>query len=178
VHTAGSRPQAGRPGRWTRRSQSHRIPRVGDIADVIGLADVFNDVVRRLRPCGTGRDPGRLAVYLAVMLAGVGESFTDPVLRIIQGRSASSLPPQLPWRLLAGTDTATPASLRAAWPTAGRPPGCRQLEPATACWPSTRAKRDLPGLVLDLDAHRRGTDILSRTGSAKTRSWPTRALHD
>jgi hypothetical protein len=78
VHTAGSRLHAGRPGRRTRGSQSRRIPHVGDIAGVTGLTNAFNDVVRRLRPCGTGRDLGRLAVNLAVMFAGVGESFTGP----------------------------------------------------------------------------------------------------
>jgi hypothetical protein len=50
---------------------------LADLADVTGLTGAFSDVLRRLRPRGTGHDPGRIAVDLAVMLADGGVAIGD-----------------------------------------------------------------------------------------------------
>lgn len=49
-------------------------------SDGIGLTGAFTDGLRRLRPRGTGHDPGRIAVDLAVMLADGGEAIADLAL--------------------------------------------------------------------------------------------------
>ncbi|MFI1123381.1 IS1380 family transposase, partial [Streptomyces hygroscopicus] len=40
---------------------------LADLSDATGLTSTFTDALRQLRPRGTGHDPGRIAVDLAVM---------------------------------------------------------------------------------------------------------------
>ncbi|SMQ14406.1 Transposase DDE domain group 1 [Streptomyces sp. Ag82_O1-12] len=77
---------------------------LADLADGIGLTGAFTDGLRRLRPRGTGHDPGRIAVDLAVMLADGGEAIADLALLRDQievfGPVASTA---TAWRLLGRT---------------------------------------------------------------------------
>ncbi|MER6442791.1 hypothetical protein ABT275_41795 [Streptomyces sp. NPDC001185] len=69
---------------------------LADLADVTGLTSAFTDALRRLRRRGTGHDPGRIAVDLAVMLADGGEAIADLALQSTLFRSFSgdsSTPP-------------------------------------------------------------------------------------
>ena len=50
---------------------------LADIADVTGLTGGFSDALRPLRQRDRGHDPGRVAVDVAVMLAGGGEAIAD-----------------------------------------------------------------------------------------------------
>ena len=127
---------------------------LADLADATGLTSAFT---RRAAPaCGhaaTGHDPGRVAVDLAVMLADGGEAIADlAVLRDqaeVFGPVASD---PTAWRLLAGIDEAALARLRAAR-AAAREVAWAQAAETRGGIPAARAGgRDLPGLVLDIDA--------------------------
>jgi hypothetical protein len=62
-----------------RGAVSHAGSRLlADLTDATGLTSAFTTALRRLRPRGTGHDPGRVAVDLAVMLADGGETITEP----------------------------------------------------------------------------------------------------
>jgi hypothetical protein len=69
VHTTGSRPKlvVSADGRGVVSHAGFRL--LADLADATGLTTAFDDTLRRLRPRGTGHDPGRIAVDAAVMLA-------------------------------------------------------------------------------------------------------------
>lgn len=87
---------------------------LADLADVTGLTTAYSTVLRPLRPRGTGHDPGRTATDLAVMLADGGEAIADLAVLRDQGEvfgPVASTPTA--WRLLADTDGAVLASLRA-----------------------------------------------------------------
>ncbi|KUL61218.1 hypothetical protein ADL28_16035 [Streptomyces violaceusniger] len=103
---------------------------LADFADATGLAGTFTDALRRLRPRGTGYDPGRIAVDLAVMLADGGEAIADLALLRDQhevfGPVAST---PTAWRLLADIDTSTLAALRAARAAARAPRPQTQAHP-------------------------------------------------
>ncbi|MFF3735663.1 transposase, partial [Streptomyces sp. NPDC002476] len=126
---------------------------LADLADVTGLTSAFTDALRWLRSRGTGHDPGRIAVDLAVMLADGGEAIADLALLRDQGEvfgPVASTPTA--WRLLAGIDSAALARLRSARATA-REIAWLQATETRAGIPAARAGgRDLPGLVLDIDA--------------------------
>ncbi|ELS50248.1 hypothetical protein STVIR_8798 [Streptomyces viridochromogenes Tue57] len=126
---------------------------LADLADATGLTGAFTDALRRLRPRGTGHDPGRIAVDLAVMLADGGEAIADLALLRDQvevfGPVAST---PTAWRLLAGIDQAALAALRAARATDREAAWLQAAETRTGI-PAARAGGcDLPGLVLDIDA--------------------------
>ncbi|GGJ68686.1 hypothetical protein GCM10012282_77100 [Streptomyces lacrimifluminis] len=97
--------------------------------------------------------PRRIAEYLAIMLADGGEAIADLALLRDQAEvfgPVASTPTA--WRLLAGIDSAALARLRSARATA-REVVWLQAAETTAGIPAARAGgRDLPGLVLDLDA--------------------------
>ncbi|MER8073363.1 hypothetical protein ABTZ59_34450 [Streptomyces sp. NPDC094034] len=106
--------------------------------------------MRPRSPRGTGRDPGRVAVDLAVILAGGGEIITDLAVLRDQGEvfgPVASTPTA--WRLLADSVLARLRSARSrAWETAW-------LQAAEMSGGITTARaggRELPGLVLDIDA--------------------------
>jgi hypothetical protein len=88
---------------------------LADLADGIGLTGAFTDALRRLRPRGTGHDPGRIAVDLAMMLADGGEAIADLALLRDQaeviGPVASTA---TAWRLLADIGPAALTRLRSA----------------------------------------------------------------
>lgn len=88
---------------------------LADLADATGLTTAYSTALRPLRPRGTGHDPGRTATDLAVMLADGGEATADLAVLRDQGEvfgPVASTPTA--WRLLADTDGAALASLRAA----------------------------------------------------------------
>ncbi|WP_406221582.1 IS1380 family transposase [Streptomyces canus] len=153
MHTTGSRPKlvVSADGRGVVSHAGSRL--LADLADATGLTAAFIDALRRLRPRGTGHAPGRIAVDLAVMLADGGEAITDLALLRDQAEvfgPVASTPTA--WRLLASIDPAALAALRAARATA-REAAWLQAAETRAGIPAARAGgRDLPGLVLDLDA--------------------------
>jgi hypothetical protein len=153
VHTTGSRPKlvVSADGRGVVSHAGSRL--LADLADATGLTTAFTDELRRLRPRGTGHNPGRIAVDLAVMLADGGEAIADlAVLRDqaeVFGPVASTA---TAWRLLAGIDSAALARLRSAR-AAARDVAWLQAAGTQGGIPTARAGgRGLPGLVLDIDA--------------------------
>ncbi|MGX1480358.1 UNVERIFIED_CONTAM: hypothetical protein RKD50_009166 [Streptomyces canus] len=153
MHTTGSRPKlvVSADGRGVVSHVGSRL--LADLADGIGLTGVFTDGLRRLRPRGTGHDPGRIAVDLAVMLTDGGEAIADLALLRDQievfGPVASTA---TAWRPLADIGPAALTRLRSARAVA-REIAWLQAAETTGGIPSARAGgRDLPSLVLDLDA--------------------------
>ncbi|MFJ7905356.1 IS1380 family transposase [Streptomyces sp. NPDC096198] len=126
---------------------------LADLADATGLTAAYSAALRPLRPRGTGHDPGRVVTDLAVMLADGGEAIADLAVLRDQGEvfgPVASTPTA--WRLLADTDETALASLRAARATA-REVAWMQAADRGEGIPAARAGgRELPGLVLDLDA--------------------------
>ncbi len=126
---------------------------LADLADATTLTGAFSDALRRLRPRGTGHDPGRVAVDLAVMLADGGEAIRDlAVLRDqhdVFGPVAST---PTAWRVLAGIDTAALNALRAARAQAREVAWIQASKTGRDIPPSRAGGRELPGLVLDIDA--------------------------
>ncbi|MEV6013895.1 IS1380 family transposase [Streptomyces sp. NPDC051976] len=126
---------------------------LADLADATGLTGAYSVALRPLRPRGTGHDPGRIMTDLAVMLADGGEAITDLAVlrdqREVFGPVAST---PTAWRLLADTDEAVLASLRAARASAREVAWMQAAETGEGI-PALRAGgRELSGLVLDLDA--------------------------
>lgn len=115
MHTTGSRPKlvVSADGHGVVSHAGSRL--LADLADATGLTAAFTDALRRLRPRGTGHDPGRIAVDVAVMLADGGEAIADLALLRNQaevfGPVAST---STAWRLLAGIDHTALAALRTA----------------------------------------------------------------
>jgi hypothetical protein len=153
VHTTSSRPKlvVSADGHGVVSHAGSRL--LADLADATGLTAAFTDALRHLRPRGTGHDPGRIAVDLAVMLADGGEAITDLALLRDQAEvfgPVASTPTA--WRLLADTDPQALAALRTAH-AAAREIAWLQAAETKGGIPSARAGgRDLPGLVLDIDA--------------------------
>ncbi len=153
MHTTGSRPKlvVSADGRGVVSHAGSRL--LADLPDGIGPTGAFTDGLRRLRPRGTGHDPGRIAVDLAVMLADGGEALADLALlrdqREVFGPVASTA---TAWRLLADIGPAALTRLRSARAVA-REIAWLQAAETTGGIPAARAGgRDLPSLVLDLDA--------------------------
>ncbi|MFJ1550005.1 IS1380 family transposase [Streptomyces sp. NPDC088246] len=141
---------------------------LADLADATGLTTAYSTALRPLRPRGTGHDPGRTAADLAVMLADGGEAIADLAVLRDQGEvfgPVASTPTA--WRLLADTDGAVLASLRAARASAREVAWMQAAETGQGI-PAVRAGgRELPGLVLDLDA------TLINSHSEKEQAAPT-----
>lgn len=126
---------------------------LADLADATGLTSAFTDALRRLRPRGTGHDPGRVATDLAVMLADGGEAIADlALLRDQPGMFGPVASTPTAWRLLADIGPATLAALRAARAAARETAWAQAAETREGIPVSRACGRDLPGLVLDLDA--------------------------
>lgn len=126
---------------------------LADLADATGLTAAYSVALKPLRPRGTGHDPGRIAADLAVMLADGGEAITDLAVLRDQAEvfgSVASTPTA--WRLLADTDEAALASMRAARASAREVTWMQAAETGEGIPAVTVAGRELPGLVLDLDA--------------------------
>ncbi|MFD9561361.1 IS1380 family transposase [Streptomyces sp. NPDC059994] len=126
---------------------------LADLADVTGLTAAYSSVLGSLRPRGTGHDPGRVMADLAVVLADGGETITDlAVLRDqpdVFGAVAST---PTAWRLLARADEKVLAGLRAARAVARERAWLQAAETGQGIPAARAGGRDLPGLVLDLDA--------------------------
>ncbi|WP_405576098.1 IS1380 family transposase [Streptomyces sp. NBC_01167] len=124
-----------------------------DLADATGLSAAYSAALRPLRPRGTGHDPGRVATDLAVMLADGGEAIADLAVlrdqREVFGPVAST---PTAWRLLVDTDEAALASLRAARSSAREVAWTQAAETGEGIPAARAGGRELPGLVLDLDA--------------------------
>ncbi|MEV6742360.1 IS1380 family transposase [Streptomyces sp. NPDC051104] len=153
MHTTGSRSRlvVSADGRGVVSHAGARL--LADLADAAGLTAAFTDALRRLRPRGTGHDPGRIAVDLAVMLADGGEAIADLALLRDQGEvfgPVASTPTA--WRLLAGIDTAALAALRSARATAREAAWLQAAETRNGIPAARAGGRDLTGLVLDIDA--------------------------
>jgi hypothetical protein len=126
---------------------------LADLADATGLTGAFTDALRRLRPRGTGHDPGRSAVDLVVMLADGGEAIADlALLRDQPGVFGPVASTPTAWRLLAGLDSAALAAVRSARAVARETAWAQAAETRAGIPPSRAGGRDLPGLVLDIDA--------------------------
>ena len=126
---------------------------LADLADATGLTSEYSTVLGPLRPRGTGHDPGRVAVDPSVTLANGGETITDLAVLRDQGEvfgPVASTPTA--WRLLADADERTLARLRSARSRA-RETAWLQAAETSGGIPTARAGgRELPGLVLDIDA--------------------------
>ncbi|WP_437107519.1 IS1380 family transposase [Streptomyces flaveolus] len=126
---------------------------VADLADATGLTAAYSAALRPLRPRGTGHDPGRVATGLAVMLADGGEAIADlAVLRDQAGVFGPVASTPTAWRLLADTDEAALASLRTARASAREVAWMQAAETGEGIPAARAGGRELPGLVLDLDA--------------------------
>ncbi len=77
MHAPRSRPKliVSSDGRGVVSHPGSRL--LADLADSTGLTGAFSNALRQLRPRGTGHDPGRVTVDLAVMLADGGEAIRD-----------------------------------------------------------------------------------------------------
>ncbi len=153
MHTTRSRPKlvVSADGNGVVSHAGSRL--LADLADATTLTSAFSEALHRLRPRGTGHDPGRVAVDLAVMLADGGEAIADlTVLRDqadVFGTVAST---PTAWRVLAGIDETALNTLRAARATA-REVAWLQVDETGRPIPGSQAGgRELPGLVLDIDA--------------------------
>jgi hypothetical protein len=126
---------------------------LADLADATGLTQAFSDALTGLRQRDTGHDPGRVAVDMAVMLADGGQSISDlAVLRqqpAVFGPVAST---PTAWRVLAGTDEPHLAALRATRAQARELAWAQATETGRPIPAARAAGRDIPGLVIDLDA--------------------------
>lgn len=123
------------------------------LADATGLTGAYSVALHLLRPRGTGHDPGRIMTDLVVMLADGGEAITD--LAVLRDQAEVFDPvasTSTAWRLLADTDSAALASLRAARASAREVAWMQAAETGEGISAVRAAGRELPGLVLDLDA--------------------------
>lgn len=93
MQRTGSRPKpvVSADGRGVVSHAGSRL--LADLADVTGLTAAFTDALRRLRPRGTGHDPGRIGVDLAVMLADGGQAISDLALLRDQRTCSAPSPP-------------------------------------------------------------------------------------
>ena len=126
---------------------------LADLADTTGLTGAFGDALAGLRRRETGPEPGRVAVDMAVMLADGGEAISDlAVLRdqpAVFGQVAST---PTAWRILAGIGAPELARLRAARAHAREVAWAQAAETGRAVPRAHAGGRDIPGLVIDLDA--------------------------
>lgn len=123
-----------------------------DLADAASLTSTFSHALQRLRPRGTGHDPGRVAVDLAVMVADGGEATRDLAVRDQRDVFGPVASTPTAWRVLAAINTNNLNAPRAAR-AAAREIGWLQTAETTDEIPPARAGgRQLPGLVLDIKA--------------------------
>lgn len=126
---------------------------LADLADVTGLTSAYSTVLGPLRPRGTGHDPGRIAADLAVMIADGGETITDLAVLRDQGEVFGPVASTATaWRLLAEIDDQVLARLRSARARAREIAWLQATEKGEGIPAVTAGGRELPGLVLDLDA--------------------------
>jgi hypothetical protein len=142
---------------------------LADVADVTGLTGAFSDALAGLRQRRAGHDPGRVAVDLAVMIAGGGEAIADlAVLRDqadLFGKVASD---PTAWRVLSDVDDAAVVRLRQARARARELAWAQMVETRGGLPASTAAGVSVPGIVLDVDA---SIVICHSEKESATRTW-------
>lgn len=126
---------------------------LADLAEATGLTGAFSDALAPSRQRRGGHDPGRVAVDVAVMLADGGETISDlAVLRDQAELFGPVASPATAWRVLDGIDEQALARLRAAR-AAARDIAWAQHADTRGAFPVAKAAgREIPGLVLDIDA--------------------------
>ncbi|WUY04945.1 IS1380 family transposase [Streptomyces anulatus] len=126
---------------------------LADLADVTGLTSSYSTALGPLRPRGTGHDPGRITTDPAVMVADGGEAITDLATlreqREVFGPIAST---PTAWRLLAAVDERVLGRLRSARAQAREVAWPQASETRCGIPAATAGGREMPGLVLDIDA--------------------------
>lgn len=126
---------------------------LADLADATGPTAAYSTALRPLRPRGTGHDPARIAVDLAVTLADGGEAITDLAVLRDQGEvfgPVASTPTA--WRLLAAIDERMLDRLRSARAQAREAAWLQAEETGSGTSAVKAGGREATGLVLDLDA--------------------------
>jgi len=153
VQTTRSRPKLTVSGDGTGVVAHAGSRLLADLADVTGLTGAFTDALAGLRRRDTGHDPGRVAVDVAVTLADGGETISDlAVLRDqpeVFGPVASA---PTAWRVLASIGEAELAGLHAARAAARELAWAQAVETGRDIPPARAGGREIPGLVIDLDA--------------------------
>ena len=124
-----------------------------DLADATGLTREFGDALAVAGRRAGGHDPGRVALDVAVMIADGGKAIADlGVLRAQPQLFGAVASDPTAWRALELVDTAALGRLRAAR-AAARDVAWAQLCETRGGLPASKAAgRDVPGLVLDIDA--------------------------
>ena len=153
MKTTGTRPRisVSADGRGVVGHAGARL--LSDLADATGLTDGFGEALAVLRQRQGGRDPGRVAVDLAVMLADGGEAIADlAVLRNQPDLFGPVASDPTAWRVLSTMDSSVLARLRQARAAASELAWAQAIETRGALPTSTAAGQHVPGLVLDLDA--------------------------
>jgi len=123
-----------------------------DLADATGLSEALSEALAPLRRRDRGHDPGRVAVDLAVMLAGGGEAIAD--LAVLRNQSELFGPvasDATAWRVLDGIDAAALDRIRAARARA-RELAWAQAAETDGMPSSVVGGFAIPGFVLDIDA--------------------------
>jgi len=153
VNTTRSRPKLAvtSDGRGVVAHAGARL--LADLAEATGLTGAFSDALAPSRQRRGGHDPGRVAVDVAVMLADGGETISDlAVLRDQAELFGPVASPATAWRVLDGIDEQALARLRAAR-AAARDIAWAQHADTRGAFPVAKAAgREIPGLVLDIDA--------------------------
>lgn len=151
--TTSSRPriQVSGDGRGVACHVGSRL--LADMADAAGLPGRFAEALPGLRQRRAGHDPGRVLTDLAVMLADGGEAISDlAVLRDqpeVFGQVASTA---TAWRVLQAIDSDGLARLRTARAQARTRAWQVRAADGQGLPAASAGGRDLPGLVIDLDA--------------------------
>jgi len=126
---------------------------LADLAEATGLTGAFSEALASSRQRRGGHDPGQVAVHLAAMLADGGETISDlAVLRDqaeLFGPVASAA---TAWRVLDGIDEQALARLRTARAAAREIAWAQHADTRGAFPVAKAAGREIPGLVLDIDA--------------------------
>lgn len=123
-----------------------------DLADATGLSEALSEALAPSRRRDRGHDPGRVAVDLAVMLAGGGEAIAD--LAVLRDQSELFGPvasDATAWRVLDGIDAAALDRIRAARARA-RELAWAQAAETDRMPASVVGGFAIPGFVLDIDA--------------------------
>jgi hypothetical protein len=126
---------------------------LADLAEVTGLRREFSGALAPLRQRRGGHDPGRVLVDLAVMLADGGEAISDlAVLRDQPGLFGPVASTATAWRVLDAVDDRALAGLGQARAVARDRFWAQRDDLGRGVPAAMAAGRELPGLVLDLDA--------------------------
>ena len=168
MQTTGSRPRVyvTADGRGVVGHAGARL--LADVADVTGLTSRFVEALAVTDRRAGGHEPGRIATDVALMLADGGEAITDiSVLRGLPELFGPVASDATVWRVLDGIDDTRLARLRAAR-AAARDLAWAQLVETRGGLPASKAGgREVPGLVIDIDAS------IVVTHSEKEQATPT-----